>query len=133
MSFSEARARAIVAERSGGRCEVMVPNVCLGNAASMHHRRKEGRLWNPSNILHTCGDGTRGCHGWIEAHPTLANEYGLWLFAGELPAETAVQMRWENLISWFILDDEGVLHFDSTEFNPIPKGAAAPLSFSRQG
>jgi hypothetical protein len=33
----------------------------------MHHRRfrSQGGPWTPSNILHLCGDGTRGCHGRI--------------------------------------------------------------------
>lgn len=129
MAFPEARARAIVTARSGGRCEAAVENVCMGQAQSVHHRRKPGRLWNPSNLLHVCGDGTIGCHGWIEAHPERANEDGLWLFAGEDPAETAAHIRWENLRSWYLLDDEGLLIWQTSDFTPITVSLAAPLSF----
>lgn len=119
-AFPEARARAIVAERSGGRCEAVIEGVCLGRAHSMHHRRKPGRLWNPSNLLHLCGDGTRGCHGWIEAHPTKANELGLWLMNGDgMPSEVSVQMRWESLKSWFVLDDEGSLEWDTHDYEAL--------------
>ena len=129
MSFSEERGRAIVKERSGGRCEAAIRNVCLGDAASVHHRQKRshGGTWAPSNLLHVCGDGTIGCHGWIEAHPQRANEGGLWLFAGEDPAETSVYMRWENLKSWYLLDDEGILHWDGTDFQPLTYSWASPF------
>lgn len=64
---SEKKSRAIVKQRSGGICELRIPEVCLGLAHSMHHRRKrsQGGPWSPSNMIHTCGDGTRGCHGLI--------------------------------------------------------------------
>lgn len=119
MSFPEAKARDIVAQRSGGRCEVVIPNVCLGVAASVHHRRKEGRAWNPGNLLHVCGDGTIGCHGWIEAHPAKAMEQGLWLRTGESPADTSAHMRWEDQRSWWFLDDEGLLHWDESDYEPL--------------
>jgi len=128
-TFPEAKARGIVRTRSGGKCEVARAGVCLGEAHSMHHRRKEGRLWNPANILHTCGDGTRGCHGWIESHPTLANEEGLWLFAGEKPETTSCHMRWENLMSWFTLDDEGLLHWDTTLSEPVAPATTHRMIF----
>lgn len=45
--------------------------VCCGRAAtSWHHRVPEGR-GGPTdrfNCIPVCGDGTRGCHGWIEHH-----------------------------------------------------------------
>jgi hypothetical protein len=129
VSFPEAKCREIVATRSGGKCEVAIAGVCRGVAESMHHRRKEGRLWNPANVLHACGDGVRGCHGWIESHPKDANEKGLWLFAGEAPAETSVHMRWENQMCWFLLDDEGLLHWDSTETEPVPPPARGSTIF----
>jgi hypothetical protein len=129
MAFPEARARAIVMQRSGGLCEAVVPGVCLGKAASIHHRRKPGRLWNPSNLLHLCGDGTIGCHGWIEAHPALAHEDGLWLFEGEDPATTSCHMRWENQRSWWFLDDEGIFTWDESDYEPLVYSFGAPAMF----
>lgn len=134
VSFPETKGREIVRLRSDGRCEVVVPNVCLGEAHTMHHRlkRSHGGDWNPANILHVCGDGTRGCHGWIEAHPKLANEHGLWLRAGEDPEETSVYMRWVSIKSWYVLDAEGLMIWDSCEFERLPDGASKPLSFTRR-
>ena len=131
--FPEARGRAIVMERSGGVCEVARQGVCLGKATSIHHRQKRshGGTWNPSNLLHTCGDGTRGCHGWIEAHPKLANEDGLWMMSGEEPAQTSAFMRWENLMSWFLLDDEGLLHWETPHFETVKAGAARRAASER--
>ena len=52
----------IVAERSGGMCEVchVMP------ATNIHHRRFLGRggMHNIANLLHLCGNGNiDGCHG----------------------------------------------------------------------
>lgn len=125
--FPEARGRAIVAERAGGRCEAAIENVCIVRPGSMHHRFKPGRLWNPSNLLHLCGDGTTGCHGYIEAHPKWANQEGLWLRAGEDPRTSSVHMRWMYERSWWFLDDEGILTHDDSEFEPIQTSLAAPV------
>ncbi|MEV6879142.1 hypothetical protein [Amycolatopsis sp. NPDC051128] len=56
-------------ERSSGLCEICG----LARADTMHHRltRKYGP-WDPTNIVHLCGDGTRGCHGRIT---NTRNEY----------------------------------------------------------
>jgi len=47
---------------------------CGRPAASWHHRLPEGR-GGPTdgwNCVPLCGDGTRGCHGWVEHHPAEA-------------------------------------------------------------
>lgn len=121
-AVSENRCRDIVAQRSGGICEVVRAGVCLGRASSMHHRRKHGRIWAPSNVVHVCGDGTTGCHGWIEAHPEAANEEGLWVWDHEDPAAVSAHLRWESIYTWFVLDDEGLLHWDSMDFEKVPDG-----------
>ena len=100
---SEQAARLIVYARSQGRCEV-----CTRPADSVHHRNKQGRLWDPSNLLHLCGDGTRWCHAWIEQNPTHAIALGLWV-PRHLPPETVPAychptMFWR---SWWMLDDDG--------------------------
>lgn len=102
--MSEQTARAVVYARSQGRCEV-----CAGYSAdSVHHRMKEGRPWEPANLLHVCGDGTRGCHGWIEAHPTHARALGLWLPRGvdytAWPAWLHPTMWWRG---WWVPDNTG--------------------------
>lgn len=92
-------------------CEVRIKDVCRGQGESMHHRNKAGQggLWTPSNILHTCGDGTRGCHGWIEANPASARRKGLWLFRGQAPFATPVQAVFRGMPGAYLLDDEGSL------------------------
>jgi hypothetical protein len=95
MGMSENHCRDIVAQRSGGQCEAAIDHVCTRTASSMHHRRKAGRVWAPSNVLHLCGSGTTGCHGWIEAHPEAAHALGLWLWNHEDPATWSVKMRCE--------------------------------------
>lgn len=63
----ERRVRPIVRRRSGGRCEIGIPSVCLGRAENMHHRLPLGRggEWSEENVVDLCGSGTTGCHGFI--------------------------------------------------------------------
>lgn len=105
--------RELVRERSGGFCEIAIPSVCLGQAQSMHHRFKEsqGGHWDPANILHSCGDGATGCHGWVEANPDDARLRGLWLQGRDDPATTPVLMAWRGIYQWFTLDHDGGLHW----------------------
>lgn len=113
--MNESLCRKVVAERSGGFCEIRIqrPAVCLGLATSKHHRRKvsQGGLWVPSNILDACGDGTRGCHGWVESEPTKARGLGLWLYAGGHPLVTPVFMTFRGQTDWYLLDDEGSIQW----------------------
>jgi hypothetical protein len=108
---NERWARSLVSQRSDNICEAFVPDVCLGQASTVHHRRKRshGGLWLPANLLAVCGDGTRGCHGWIESHPKLARAAGLWLFTGDgEPDQRKAWLRTYNEAkSWVLLDNEG--------------------------
>lgn len=72
--------RAAVARRSHGLCELKIPDVCTKWQDSVHHRLPRGGQgdWHPDNLIATCGDGTRGCHGWVEHHRTEGYERG-WL------------------------------------------------------
>lgn len=99
--------------RSGGACEVQIPKVCTGRGQSMHHRRKRSHagVWLPSNILHVCGDGTRGCHGWIESHPDEANSRGLALRGNESSQFTPAIIVWRGIMDWFFLTDAGGLRW----------------------
>lgn len=109
--MTEAECRRLVAERSGGLCEMVVPHQCSGRARSLHHRRKasQGGAWAPANILAACGSGTTGCHGWVEAHPHDANANGWWLFTGELPELTPAYLSWRGVRDWYQLGDDGSL------------------------
>ncbi|MFB9687673.1 hypothetical protein [Amycolatopsis plumensis] len=61
--MSESRCRKFVPVRSSGVCEICGQH----RAESLHHRkgRGQGGPWQPSNIVHLCGDGTTGCHGLV--------------------------------------------------------------------
>jgi hypothetical protein len=107
----ESAGRMVVYERSGGFCEVRIEKagVCRGMGESVHHRRKRshGGSWSPSNLVHACGDGTTGCHGYLEANPATARRYGLWLYSGQDALTTPVQLTFRGFRGWWLLDDEG--------------------------
>lgn len=94
MTWTEGKGREIVYARSLRRCEV-----CGRPAASVHHRNKQGRIWNPANLLSTCGDGVAWCHGWVEAHPEYAMALGLWVPREIDPAGRPVYCR-PALFDW---------------------------------
>ncbi|WP_405490396.1 HNH endonuclease [Nocardia sp. NBC_00511] len=100
----ESRTRALVAERSGGWCEICG----VMRAESVHHRRKrsQGGPWSGSNCVAACGDGVRGCHGWAELNPDAAHKKGFHLRPGEKPAETPVISGLHGRVP-VLLDDEG--------------------------
>lgn len=109
--MNETECRALVRERSGGMCEMRIKDVCRGPGESMHHRNKvgQGGLWTPSNIVHACGDGTRGCHGWVEANPASAKKRGLWLYRGQNPLQTPAMLVFRGMPGTYLLDDDGSL------------------------
>ncbi|SNR44574.1 hypothetical protein SAMN06265360_10661 [Haloechinothrix alba] len=76
MTAQEQKVRLLTKWRSGGMCEVCA----VQRATTFHHRLPEGQggPWRSANGLHVCGDGTVGCHGWIEHHRARAYERG-WL------------------------------------------------------
>jgi hypothetical protein len=121
-AVDEELARNIVRLRAGGRCEAAIPDVCKGTHDTTHHRRKRrysDTRWVASNLLAVCGSGTTGCHGYIEARPQWSQEQGYWLLEGEDPRKVSVHMRWADARSWWCLDDEGSLHWDGAEFEPL--------------
>jgi predicted restriction endonuclease len=69
------KAKKIVKERSGGRCEARIPSVCTGRAMDAHHvkMRSRGGKHDASNLLHLC----RRCHQWIDDNPRSATQMGL--------------------------------------------------------
>lgn len=114
MKADEKRGREAVKQRSGGVCEVGIPEVCMGRGHTIHHRknRSQGGTWAPSNLLHLCGDGTRGCHGWITEHPATSYIRG-WAVRGHRnPSEVPVRYR-DGLAVY--LGDMGVLSYCTHE------------------
>lgn len=122
-TITEARARLILAARSGGVCE------CCGarRAESWSHRvaKSRGGSWSPSNGLHLCGDGVRLCHGWLEANPLWAGAGG-WHIRRDLrlPDIVPVYLRpaWSPA-GWFLLLDDGStepVHADDFGLPEVP-------------
>lgn len=110
---NEKTCKEIVRERSSGCCEICGER----RGESMHHRltRKFGP-WSPSNIVHLCGDGTRGCHGRVTDTRTEYYEDGHgWLIhtwekrpPSEIPFE---HWKWGKVL----LDDVGDYHLHREE------------------
>ena len=85
-------------DRSGpslGSCE----RCARWSVLTLHHRMKRGQggTWSPANCVMVCGDGTRGCHGWIEGHPDAAAEEGFHVRPWEDPAAREVLIRWDRV------------------------------------
>lgn len=100
-SPAEKHGKDVVRARSGGLCEACG----MRRAESVHHRknRSQGGTWDPSNLMHLCGDGTRGCHGWIGDFPDRARDLGWSVKRDRVSAERAVRRRG----SWVLLADDG--------------------------
>lgn len=115
-SVPESVGRRIVRERSAGLCEIALPDICLGRVAGVHHRvkRSQGGTWSPANLLDSCGSGTTGCHGWVEANPDKAHELGLSLRSYESPEEISAYIRWAGQRSRWFLEADGTLRWDDT-------------------
>lgn len=93
--------RAMVAERAAYCCELcgirLHDGAAWGTEHSFHHRQARGLGGTsrsesnaPTNLLLVCGTGTTGCHGFIEAHRTSAEQEGWLVRHGLDPAEVVV-------------------------------------------
>src|ERR1700760_2206091 len=67
-------------------------------------RQPRHELNLPSNLITLCGTGTKGCRGWVEAHPVEARESGWRLARGANPATMPV--RTFDAV-WLLLHDDG--------------------------
>lgn len=101
---------AVVAARSGGVCELQVPQAgCTWLATEVAHRVALGmggvhgdaevQAHRPSNGLGSCA----ACHRWCHAHPTDAEFRGLLLRHGTDPASTWLVRRGVHVL----LTDDG--------------------------
>lgn len=109
--MSETRTRAIVKERSIGRCER-----CGHPGAEMHHRKNRSQMgrWSASNIVLLC----RPCHHWVGMNPNAAGLVGLHVLSYENPAD--IPIRTGDVP--FLLDDDGgfIACCESDVLSPTP-------------
>jgi hypothetical protein len=125
VTTAERNARDLVRARSGGWCEVRLPDICLGRAANMHHRknRSQGGHGDAANLVDLCGSGTTGCHGALTDTQGQRAEYEAhgWIVPREQePAEVPVLLH--NATTgheWVLLDDQG-----DVAFAPFPEPAS---------
>jgi hypothetical protein len=79
---------------------------------SIQHRRARGmggskapNTNKPSNLILLCGDGVRGCHGYIEQNRTEARRGGYNVPQFVTAPETIPVRYWDGYL--YRLDDEG--------------------------
>jgi HNH endonuclease len=98
---NEKQARVIVYERSNRLCE----RCGQKRADTVHHRknRSQGGTWDPSNLMHLCGDGTHGCHGVLTNTRMAFYGAGWCVKRDNVPAEMGVVYRGR----WVFLGDDG--------------------------
>lgn len=101
VSPEERHARAVVAARSGGRCE------CCNKAQALHwaHRqaRSQGGPWDAANGLHACPS----CHEWAHSEPATARWFGWSVRRGHDYHSIPV---WLPAHGWCLLGSDGSVH-----------------------
>jgi hypothetical protein len=100
--MNERKARELLYQRSSHVCEL-----CSSRRGTNAHHRKPrslGGLWTPSNLLHLCGSGSTGCHGYVTTNPQIAREQGWSVPSWADPARTPVWIAWREFV---FLDDHG--------------------------
>lgn len=107
--MNEKQVRKLVHERADGLCE----RCGSGYGQTLHHRKKRSHLpkkdqWQVSNCAMLCGDGTRGCHGWVEANPNKAELEG-WHCRPWVDPEL-LQVRYQQRWAW--LKPDGTVGFE---------------------
>lgn len=103
-------ARDIVRRRDGHRCQMCGASV-LNIPSSVHHRINKGaggsaKLERPSLLVRLCGDGVRGCHGWVTNEPRMAGLTG-WLLPKNNPDIDSTREPLLTYAGWVLLDDAG--------------------------
>jgi hypothetical protein len=76
-----ANVRRQVKDRSGGICELRLPDICWGRATQMDHikNRSQGAGHLVDGLQHAC----LPCHEWKTTHPDAAHELGIYRRAWE--------------------------------------------------
>lgn len=62
-------------------------------------------IHGPEWVLHLCGSGTTGCHGYIESHPEISYGRGWKLRGTRHPSNAPAQLHGQ----WYILLPDGTL------------------------
>ncbi|EYT55805.1 hypothetical protein H490_0104020 [Leucobacter sp. UCD-THU] len=82
-------------------------------AGSKHHRklRSRGVEHAPSNLVCLTGDGTRGEHGWVHAHPREATVLGYMVHSWDDPREVPIYRlgQFGAGLGWYLQDDDAQL------------------------
>lgn len=104
---------ALVIGRDEGRCVrcgLYVTHLTRGVDWSVQHRRGRGSGGDrrpdtnqAHNLLVLCGDGTTGCHGWVEHNPAAADEHGWAISRWADPALERVDHHLHGLV-WLTPD-----------------------------
>jgi len=93
--------RPIVEARSGGVCE----RCGVRRAESVHHRKlRRFDDHRAANLVHLCGSGTTGCHGWAHANPRDAAAEGFIVRSTNNPRIVPVK---HGRYGWVRLADSG--------------------------
>ncbi|KFI56560.1 HNH endonuclease [Bifidobacterium callitrichos] len=86
---------------------------------SLHHRIPRSHpfpgLHEPANLIHLCGSGTTGCHGWVHNHPLRSYENGWLVHMDQDPTLIPV---WSARHGWILLDNQGHYHLCDRDGNP---------------
>ncbi len=101
------------------RCRRLLRFEDRGTGWSAHHRmpRQMGGVGRPdgelalmvaaiTNCLILCGSGTTGCHGWVEKHRAIAEDYGYIVRRGINPPAGVRIKRFNG--TWWLLTGSGL-------------------------
>ena len=109
----------LVDRRDGERC-VRCGATYNWAGFSRHHRHMRSHpfpgLHLPANLIHLCGSGTTGCHGWVHNHPKTAMAYG-WIVSGYNDHPETVPV-WDAHQGWLLLDNQGGYTLCDRDGNP---------------
>lgn len=75
-----------------------------GGELTVDHRlnRSQGGTWDMWNLQRLCGDGTRGCHGWVTGNPASAVAQGFAVPAGRDPRLVPARRREAGGLVWVL-------------------------------
>lgn len=100
---SQKLGRDFVYGRSGGWCEIALPDLCAGLGAEWHHRlnRSQGGRWDASNGLHACSP----CHDYVTNRGRELAKRNGWAVAPGVTAPIEVPVLRRGVLVF--LDDVG--------------------------
>lgn len=104
--MSTTKARKILYERSGNVCEICG----CARATNAQHRvnKSQGGSWALSNLIHVCGSGSTGCHGYIHSHPERSYANGWSVRQSMNPRHMPALLKAEHgLLQYMWLYDDG--------------------------